>query len=88
MNVGRVIGSVVSTVKNENLTGVKLLVVETIENGKPAKRVVAGDATRQAGVGDFVYLIGSKEGSLVFRNGLVPCDLAIIGFIDDYNEVL
>lgn len=47
MNVGRVIGSVVSTVKNENLTGVKLLVVETIENGKPAKRVVAGDATRR-----------------------------------------
>ena len=72
MNVGRVIGSVVSTVKNENLTGVKLLVVETIENGKPAKRVVAGDATRQAGVGDFVYLIGSKEGFGIQKR---PCSL-------------
>ena len=88
MYVGKVIGTVVSTVKDESLTGVKLLVVQVLENGKPTRRLVAGDATRQAGPGDFVYLIGSKEASLSFYTKYVPCDAAICGFIDDYNEQL
>ena len=88
MFTGKVIGSVVSTVKSEHLTGVKLLVVQLIENGKPTRRVIAGDATRQAGEGDFVYLIGSKEAAAVFREKYMPCDTSICGFIDDYNEVL
>jgi len=57
--------------------------VETIENGKPAKTIVAADATRQAGPNDLVYLIGSKEASLLFRKKLVPVDAAIAGFIDE-----
>lgn len=89
MYTGKVIGSVVSTVKDEGLKGIKLLVVQVIENGKPTRRIIAGDATRQAGDGDFVYLIGSKEACLIFRNDIpTPCDAAICGFIDDYNEVL
>jgi len=86
MYTGKVIGSVVSTVKNENLLGIKLLIVQVIENGKPAKVIVAADSTRQAGKNDDVYLIGSKEASLIFRKGLVPADAAIVGFIDSYNE--
>ena len=88
MFTGKVIGSVVSTVKSEHLTGIKLLVVQVIENGKPTRRIIAGDATRQAGEGDFVYMIGSKEAAAVFREKFTPCDTAICGFIDDYNEVL
>jgi microcompartment protein CcmK/EutM len=88
MYTGKVIGSVVSTVKDENLKGIKLLVVQVIENGKPTKVIVAADQTRQAGQNDFVYLIGSKEASLIFRKGLVPADAAIVGFIDEYNENL
>jgi microcompartment protein CcmK/EutM len=86
MYTGRVVGSVVSTVKDEGLLGIKLLLVQTIENGKPGKIIVAADSTSQAGEGDFVYLIGSKEASLIFRKGLVPADAAIVGFIDEYNE--
>ncbi|MGE5496266.1 MAG: EutN/CcmL family microcompartment protein [Burkholderiales bacterium] len=86
MYTGKVVGSVVSTVKDEGLLGIKLLLVQTIENGKPGKIIVAADSTRQAGEGDFVYLIGSKEASLIFRKGLVPADAAIVGFIDEYNE--
>ena len=83
MYTGRVIGTVVATKKYETLEGIKLLLVETIENGKPAKVIVAADATRQAGTGDLVYLIGSKEASLLFRQKLVPVDAAISGFIDE-----
>ena len=88
MYTGKVIGNVVSTVKSEGLHGVKLLVVQVIENGKPTRQIIAGDATRQAGEGDFVYLVGSKEASLAFRSKFVPCDAAICGFIDTYNEEL
>jgi microcompartment protein CcmK/EutM len=47
--------------------------------------IVAADATRQAGRGDFVYLIGSKEAGRMFRAKLTPADAAIVGFIDEYN---
>jgi microcompartment protein CcmK/EutM len=87
MYTGKVIGNVVSTIKYPTLKGIKLMVVEVIENGKPAKSIVAADATRQAGVGDFVYLIGSKEAMLLFRQELTPVDAAIAGFIDDYKEI-
>ena len=83
MYTGRVIGTVVATKKYETLEGIKLLLVETIENGKPAKTIVAADATRQTGPNDLVYLIGSKEASLMFRKKLVPVDAAIAGFIDE-----
>jgi len=87
MYTGKVIGSVVSTIKDENLKGVKLLVVEKHENGKPAGLIVSADGTRQAGPGDFVYLIGSKEACLPFPEcKLIPVDSSIIGFIDRINE--
>ena len=86
MYTGKVVGSIVSTVKDEGLAGIKLLVVQMIDNGKAAGLIVAADHTRQAGYDDWVYLIGSKEASLIFRRGLVPADAAIVGFIDEYNE--
>jgi ethanolamine utilization protein EutN len=87
MYIGRVEGNVVATVKDERLTGIKLLVVRLIENGVPKGRIIAGDATRQAGVGDLVYMIGRKEAVLMF-DCKPACDAAIVGFIDDYNRVL
>lgn len=87
MYIGKVEGSVVSTVKDERLTGVKLLVVRLIENGVEKERVIAGDGTRQAGIGDLVYMIGRKEAALMFESK-PACDVSIVGFIDDYNQVL
>ncbi|MEA4911944.1 MAG: EutN/CcmL family microcompartment protein [Oscillospiraceae bacterium] len=88
MYTGRVIGTVVATVKHEDIANIPLLVVQVIENGKDTKRLVAADATRQAGPGDFVYLIGRKEAGTIFRKKYTPADASIVGFIDTYNEVL
>ena len=88
MYTGEVSGSVVSTVKSPGLEGVPLLVVRLIENGVKTDLIVAADSTRQAGVGDFVYLVGAKEASRTFRKPFIPADAAIVGFIDDYNEEL
>ena len=86
MYEGKVVGSVVSTVKDPSLVGVKLLIVELIENGQPAGLIVAADGTRQAGPGDWVYLIGSREATLPFpEQRLIPVDSSIIGFIDSVN---
>ena len=89
MYIGEVVGTVVATVKEPGLENIPLLVVQQIEKGKKTKMIVAVDSTRQAGKGDFVYLIGSKEAGRVFRERkLVPADAAIVGFIDSYNVVL
>jgi ethanolamine utilization protein EutN len=84
MYTGRVEGTVVSTVKDEALKGIKLLLVRLAEGDAPAKLIVAGDATRQAGIGDFVTMIDAKEASMLFRGIDPPCDMAITGFIDEY----
>ena len=88
MYCGKVVGSVAATIKDNNLEGIPLLVVRIIENGREAELIVAADSTRQAGRGDFVYLIGSKEAARMFRKKLTPADAAIVGFIDRYNEEL
>jgi microcompartment protein CcmK/EutM len=87
MYIGKVVGSVVSTVKDESLKGVKLLVVQLIENGVAKGYEVSADGTRQAGKGDFVYLIGKKEATVPFKEcSMIPVDSAIVGFIDKLNE--
>ena len=88
MFTGKVVGTITATIKDENLESIPLLVVRTIENGKEAGLIVAADATRQAGMDDFIYLIGSKEAARMFRKKLTPVDAAIVGFIDSYNEEL
>ncbi|MCL2368301.1 MAG: ethanolamine utilization protein EutN [Oscillospiraceae bacterium] len=88
MYTGEVAGTVVSSVKDPGLEGIPLLLVRLIENGKKKGLIVAADATRQAGQGDYVYLIGSREASRMFRKPLVPADAAVVGFIDDFNEEL
>ena len=81
-------GSVVTTVKDPALEGVPLLIVQKIENGKEAGLVVAADHTGQAGMGDYIYMIGSKEAARIYRRGNIPVDISIVGFIDSYNEEL
>ena len=88
MYTGKVVGRVVSTVKDERLKGIPILVVRQIENGKETKLLIVTDSTRQAGEGDFVYLIGSKEASRMFREETPPSDASIVGFIDKFNVEL
>ena len=60
MITGRINGTVVATVKDPSMEGVPLLTVKLIVNGRETETVVAADHTRQAGPGDFVFLIGSS----------------------------
>ena len=89
MQIARVIGTVVSTVKNEALEGRKLLIVETLDavlkpKGKPT---IALDAVG-AGVGELVFWCRGKEASFPFKRDSTPTDCTIIGIIDSDSHVL
>jgi ethanolamine utilization protein EutN len=81
---GRVIGRVVASVKAEGLEGVKLLLVQPLDDdGKPkGPAIVAADATRMAGEDDLVHYEGGREAALALDPWFVPVDHAIMGLID------
>ena len=88
MQLARVIGTVVATVKNDSLEGRKLLVVQTVNrnlepNGKP---MVAVDAIG-AGVGELVFWCRGKEASFPFKREDTPTDCTIIGIVDSEQHV-
>ena len=86
MYTGKVIGSLVATVKDENLKGIKLMVVQVLENGKPGRTIIAADGIGVAGRGDIVYIIGSKEAAMPFPHlKMIPVDASIVGIVDEFN---
>jgi ethanolamine utilization protein EutN len=88
MKFARVIGTVVATRKAEGLEGVKLLVVQPLDErrqprGEPQ---IAADATAQAGHGELVFVVGSREAAQALPIVFVPADLAITGIIDEIDD--
>ena len=83
MFYGKVVGSVVCTEKDKQLSGMKLLVVQKTNYAAEdeGSLIVAADAV-QAGVGDFVFMAKGKEGSLAFGDLTHPLDAVIVGIID------
>lgn len=88
MQLARVVGTVVSTVKNETLQGRKLLLVQTLNadlepTGKPQ---IALDSVG-AGVGELVFWCRGKEASFPFKRDSTPTDCTIVGIIDSEEHV-
>jgi Carbon dioxide concentrating mechanism/carboxysome shell protein len=89
MKYGRVIGNVVSTIKNEKLKGVALLIVEPLDTDGNVigNSEIVGDFLG-AGVGDLV--IWAAEGDIICRiMGVekVPLRGSIVGIIDKIDMV-
>jgi len=84
MYLGEVIGTVVAERKAEGLTGLRLLLVQPPDEQRRAHgaKEVAVD-TVQAGLGDFVYLVGSREAALALSPSFTPVDSTIVGIVDD-----
>ena len=83
MKIGKVIGTVVASKKVESLRGVKLLIVQPLdEDGTPAGEAVVACDTQQSGPGETVFYIGGREASLPLPEPFNPSDAAIIGIID------
>ena len=88
MQLARVIGNVVSTVKNDALDARKLLIVQTLDADLQPKGapLVALDSVG-AGVGELVFWCRGKEASFPFKRDDTPTDCTIIGIIDSDSHV-
>jgi ethanolamine utilization protein EutN len=86
MQLAKVIGDVVTTRKDANLTGVTLLVLQPIDpRGNAMGRTLVAVDAAGAGVGEIVFFVRGKEASFPFYPAEVPADAGIVGIVDHWN---
>lgn len=83
MQLARVLGTVVATVKSEALEGRKLLVIQPLDGAMNNKGqpMVAIDSVG-AGEGEVVFWCRGREASFPFLPAQVPSDCTIVGIVD------
>lgn len=86
MLIGKVIGSVVATRKNEKLTGSKFLIIEAIHGCEP-KRVVAIDNVG-AGTGEIVLVTLGSAARACLSNPQTPVDAVVVGIVDGPDQIV
>jgi ethanolamine utilization protein EutN len=86
MQLARVIGDVVVTRKDENLIGLKLLVLQPIAaDGTAAGRTLVAVDAAGAGVGETVFFVRGREASFPFYPLEVPADAGVVGIVDHWD---
>jgi len=91
MQIGKVIGTVVATRKNDTLVGSKLLIVKPLNsnfkefdsNEIESKEIIVAVDTVGAGTGEVVLLVRGSIANRVMVDTNSPVDAAVIGIIDD-----
>jgi microcompartment protein CcmK/EutM len=86
MQLARVIGDVVATVKDAGLDSHKLLVLQPVlpDRSPSGRALVAVDATG-AGVGEHVFFVRGKEASFPFLPSAPPVDACVVGIVDRWD---
>ena len=86
MQLARVLGDIVSTRKDEGLSGMKLLILQPIasDGSDVGRTLVAVDAVG-AGAGETVFFVRGKEASFPFHPTEVPTDAGVVGIVDHYD---
>ena len=85
MTLGRVIGTMTSTIKHPTYVGHKVLVVEPIDDqGRPAGEAILAVDTVQAGVGDRVLIMREGNGvRQILREKVLPIRSLIVAIVDE-----
>jgi ethanolamine utilization protein EutN len=87
MIIGKVVGTVVATRKNEKLVGSKLLIVEPLDKmEKGTGRFIAIDNVG-AGVGENVLVATGSAARIGCNMKESPIDAAIVGIVDNITEL-
>ena len=86
MQLAKVIGDVVATQKDANLTGLRLMVLQPLGPDLKAsgRTLVAIDAIG-AGIGETVFFVRGKEASFPFYPKEIPADAGIVGIVDQVS---
>jgi ethanolamine utilization protein EutN len=83
MNLGRVIGTIWATRKDENLSGAKMQILQPLDHHqkKIGEPIIAID-TIGAGPGETVFYITAREAVLPYFRAMAPIDASIVGIVD------
>jgi microcompartment protein CcmK/EutM len=86
MLLGRVVGTLVATQKDEKLEGFKFLVVKRldIESRETGDYVIAADAV-QAGIGDVVMFATGSSSRQTVLTDKKPCDAVLMAVVDTWE---
>jgi microcompartment protein CcmK/EutM len=83
MQLARVLGNVVASVKHESLVGVRLLLIQPQdENGVPDGDAIVAADPLQAGVGELVEWTTGREAALALPVTFSPVDTAVVRIVD------
>jgi microcompartment protein CcmK/EutM len=86
VQLAKVIGEVVSTMKDANLAGLTLLVLQPLSaDGKPSGRTLVALDSVGAGVGENVFFVRGREAAFPFYPAEPPADAAIVGIVDHWD---
>jgi len=86
VQIARVVGAVVATVKDAALDGYRLLVLQPVmpDRTSAGRTLIAVDATG-AGVGENVFFVRGKEASFPFLPAAPPVDACVVGIVDHWD---
>src|SRR3954447_16983431 len=86
VQVARVVGDVVASIKDRGLFALKLLILQPLGADKqPAGRtLIAADAVG-AGLGEIVFFVRGREASFPFHPAEAPVDAGIVGIVDRWD---
>lgn len=83
MEIGKVVGTVVATRKDDSLVGFKLLMVQPVDlEGKTSASARVMVDTVGAGVGELVLFAGGHAARHAAKNREAAIDLAVVGIVD------
>jgi len=82
MIVGKVVGSIVSTRKNDNLVGHKFMVIEPLKSMTDNKNRFVAIDNIGAGIGEIVLVATGSAARIGCNLETAPIDAAIVGIVD------
>jgi ethanolamine utilization protein EutN len=86
MYIGKVIGTVVATRKDENLVGTKLMITQPLDKKlKPIGEPLVAVDTVGAGIGELVIFTKGTAARIAAKKMDSPIDISIVGIIDEIN---
>jgi len=84
--IGKVIGTVVATRKDENLVGSKLMITQPLNMDlKPIGEPIIAVDTVGAGIGEVVLYSKGTAARIAARKMDSPIDISIVGIVDQLS---
>ncbi|MBU5425440.1 EutN/CcmL family microcompartment protein [Tissierella pigra] len=86
MKIGRVIGTIVATRKDEKLIGTKLMITQPLDlDLNPLGESIIAVDTVGAGIGELVAFVTGTASRIAARKMDSPIDASIVGIIDEID---